>query len=63
MFLITDVRLVDGTTLGVLVLSEKTFRSGKTGFFGQAKITHKGQRYQAQCQLVEIKPKQQEATR
>ena len=60
MFLITDVRQVNGETVGVLVLSEKTFRSGKTGFFGQGKITHKGQRYQAQCQLVAIEKQTRE---
>jgi hypothetical protein len=43
-----------GQIVGVLVLSPKTFSSGKTGFFGQAKLTIAGERYQAQAQAVKI---------
>lgn len=44
----------DGATLGILVLTEKAFKSGSRGYHGQAKIEIDGRRYQAQCQLVEI---------
>lgn len=43
-----------GQIVGVLVLSPKTFSSGKPGFFGQAKIEIGGERYQAQAQAVKI---------
>lgn len=46
-----------GRIVGVLVLSPKTFSSGKTGYFGQAKIEINGQRYQAQAQAVAIAAK------
>ncbi len=45
---------------GVLVLADKTFASGKAGYFGQAKITIGGQRYQAQAQLVAIADKSEQ---
>jgi hypothetical protein len=36
-------------------LPSKTFKSGKTGFWGQQKfVTKEGKTYQAQVQLVEI---------
>ena len=38
MFLIAELRQVDGTSLGVLVLNTKVLRSGKQGWFGQAKL-------------------------
>lgn len=44
----------DGATLGILVLSEKAFKTGSRGFHGQGKIELAGKRYQVQCQLVEI---------
>jgi len=43
-----------GGVVGVLVLQPKTFKSGKSGFFGQAKLEIAGKRYQAQAQLVAI---------
>ena len=43
-----------GQIVGVLVLTPKTFSSGKTGFFGQCKIEIAGERYQAQAQAVKI---------
>ena len=43
-----------GKTVGVLVLADKTFASGKKGWFGQGKIEIDGVRYQAQAQLVRI---------
>ena len=59
MFLTVEFRKVDGTSLGVLVLNRKTFRSGKEGWFGQAKMAIDGKRHQCQVQAVEIgsKPK------
>lgn len=55
MFLTAELRTVDGRSLRVLVLQPKTFRSGKEGYHGQAKLVLNGQRYQAQCQLVAIR--------
>ena len=46
-----------GQVIGLIVLKEKQFSSGKTGFFGVAKIEIGGQRYQAQAQAVAIAPK------
>jgi len=55
MHLTCEIRTIEGTTLGVLLLRPKTFRSGKTGYHGQGKLTLGSQRYQAQCQLVAIR--------
>ena len=44
----------NGAVVGVLVLSEKAFKSGSVGLFGQAKITLEDGKYQAQAQLVKI---------
>lgn len=52
--LTATIRTDEGKALGILVLKEKTFKSGKTGFFGQGKIVIDGMRYQAQGQLVKI---------
>jgi hypothetical protein len=41
----------------VNTLQEKTFNSGKTGFYSQGKITVDGDRYQSQIMLVKIEPK------
>ena len=49
-----EIRTLDGQSLGVLVLASKTFASGKEGYFGQAKVTIDGTRYQTQAQLVAI---------
>ena len=57
MHLTCEIRTIEGTTLGVLLLEPKTFKSGKTGYFGQAKLTLGSQRYQAQAQLVGIESK------
>jgi len=57
MFLTCEIRTVDGTSLGVLVLKEKVFKSGKTGFHGVGKLQLDGQRYQAQAQMVAIASK------
>ncbi len=55
MFLTCEIRTVDGQSLGVLLLKEKVFKSGKDGWFGQGKLALNGQRYQAQAQLVAIR--------
>lgn len=59
MFLTATVRDDRGKSVGVIVLAEKVFRSGKEGWFGQGKIEIDGVRFQAQVQLVAIaaKPK------
>jgi len=54
MFLTATIRDDDGKALGVMVLNEKTFSSGRVGWFGQAKLEIEGERYQAQGQLVKI---------
>ena len=57
MFLTCEIRKIDGTSLGVLVLKEKTFKSGKVGWFGQAKVEIDGRRHQCQAQIVAIASK------
>ncbi len=57
MHLTCEIRTIEGTTLGVLLLEPKTFKSGKTGYFGQSKLTLGSQRFQSQCQLVGIESK------
>ena len=52
-----EIRTLDGQSLGVLVLASKTFKSGKEGYFGQAKVVIEGTRYQCQAQLVAIASK------
>ena len=49
-----EIRELTGETVGVLILSRKTFSSGRVGFFGQAKLELDGHRYQTQAQLVRI---------
>ena len=57
MFLTAEIRKIDGTSLGVLVLNTKVFRSGKQGWFGQGKMTIDGVRHQVQVQAVAIAEK------
>lgn len=54
MHLTCEIRTIEGTTLGVLLLQPKTFKSGRKGYFGQGKIEMNGVRFQSQCQLVRI---------
>ena len=56
-----EIRELTGESVGVLILSPKTFSSGKVGFFGQGKLTIGAERYQAQAQLVAIAPKEGKA--
>ena len=58
--LTATIRTDDGQAVGILVLQEKVFSSGKTGFFGQDKLLIEGQRYQVQAQLVAIAAKVRE---
>ena len=39
---------------GLVVLAEKTFKTGSRGFWGSAKVVIDGKRYQVQVQAVEI---------
>ena len=54
MVLTCEIRTLTGESLGVILLNEKTFASGKPGYFGQTKLELEGVRYQAQAQLVRI---------
>ena len=54
MFLTATLRDDNGQSVGIIILREKVFKSGKTGFHGQGKLALDGQRYQAQAQLVAI---------
>jgi len=53
-FLTCEIRTVDGKSLGVLVLTPKTFATGSRGYHSQGKLEIDGKRHQAQIQLVEI---------
>jgi len=56
------VRDEDGETVGMLVLKPKMFSTGNAGWFGQGKLELlDGRRCQAQCQLVIIREKDDEA--
>ncbi len=54
MLLTATIRDDTGQALGILVLKNKVFKSGRKGFFGQGKTSVDGQRFQSQCQLVRI---------
>ena len=54
MVLTCEIRTLTGESLGVILLNEKEFKSGKSGWFGTAKIEVDGLRYQTQAQLVKI---------
>ncbi len=59
MILTATIRNEDGKSLGVLVLNEKTFATGSTGYHGQGKVEIGGKRYQMQAQMVAIGSKEQ----
>ena len=63
MVLTCEVRSLEGQSVGVLVLEEKTFKSGKVGFWGQAKLVLDGQRYQCQAQMVAMAGKSESGNR
>ena len=52
--LTATIRDDNGQAVGIVVLKDKTFSSGKVGFFGQCKIEIGGQRFQCQAQAVKI---------
>ena len=54
MVLTCEIRTLTGESLGVILLNEKTFKSGKSGWFGTAKVVVDGIRYQTQAQMVKI---------
>ena len=54
MFLTATIRDDNGQSLGIVVLKEKRFQTGSTGFFGTAKVEIAGKRHQVQVQAVEI---------
>jgi hypothetical protein len=49
-----------GQEVVVIDLPEKTYSSGKVGFWGQQRFQYVGKSYQAQVQVVELKPKKAE---
>lgn len=49
-----------GSVVGILQMDEKTFASGRVGFYGQGKAIIDGERYQCQAQAVRIVPKGEE---
>jgi hypothetical protein len=51
-----EVTLKDGAgrVVGVMVASEKQFKTGSRGFYANGKVEFDGKRYQTQVQLVEI---------
>ena len=54
--LICELRTTDGKHVGTLLLEEKTFRSGKKGYWGQGKLVIDDRRHQCQAQAVRIGP-------
>jgi len=48
----------NGKVVGILLLTEKEFKTGSRGFFGNTKVVIGGRKYQAQAQLVEIGSKE-----
>ena len=49
-----EIRTVTGDSLGLLILAEKSFKTGSVGYHGQGKIEIDGERYQCQVQMVKI---------
>ena len=60
--LTVELRTLQGESLGVLLLKEKTFSTGRTGYFGTAKIEIDGQRCQCQAQAVVIEKRESAPT-
>ena len=57
MLLTATLRTDDGDAVGIIVLAEKVFKSGREGWFGQAKLEIGGRRHQCQMQAVQISGK------
>jgi hypothetical protein len=54
MYIIADLKMDDGKSVGVITAPQKDFKTGSKGFFGNGKIDIDGKRYTVQIQLVEI---------
>lgn len=50
-----------GQLVGIVDMDRKDFSTGSKGYFGVAKVSVNGKRYQGQVQLVEIKPKDKQS--
>ncbi len=57
MYLTATLRTDDGEAVGVIALAPKVFTTGNVGWYGTGKMAVDGVRYQAQVQIVRIKPK------
>lgn len=55
MMILAILKDTSGVDLGVLVLKEKTFKTGSEGFFGVGKCEIDGVHYQCQAQMVRIR--------
>ncbi len=53
-----ELRLLDGTSLGVILLAPKRFKSGRIGYFGTGKLVIDGHRCQCQAQTVRIEKRE-----
>lgn len=60
MLILAELKDDKGSTLAVLTLPPKEFKTGSKGFYGNTKAEIDGKRYTVQIQLVEIgsKPKE-----
>ncbi len=54
MFILADLKLDDGSTVAVITVPPKEFKTGSRGFYGSSKAEFGGKRYQIQIQVVEI---------
>jgi len=54
MVIIAELKSDEGKVLGTLTATQKEFKTGSRGFYGQGKLEIDGKRYQVQLQCVEI---------
>ena len=54
MILLAEIKTSEGQTLALIQVTDKAFKTGSRGFYGNGKIEIAGKRYQTQVQLVEI---------
>ena len=54
MYIIADLKLDDGKSVGVITAPQKDFKTGSKGFYGNGKLDIDGKLYTVQIQLVEI---------
>ncbi len=52
----------NGKEVGTMLVTQKQFKTGSRGLFGQGKLEIDGARYQTQIQLVEIGSKKSAET-